>query len=83
MNDIPSQVMNAASVLREMYGEHVEYLGEFQGAQAYYYHYPDDVSVGFPSVYLLKDDEMTEIGVFFALEILESFIEDVDEASVE
>ncbi len=51
--------------------------------QAYYYHYPDDVSVGFPSVYLLKDDEMTEIGGFFALEILESFIEDVDEASVE
>lgn len=32
--------------------------------QAYYYHYPDDVSVGFPSVYLLKDDEMTEIGGF-------------------
>lgn len=48
MNDIPSQVMNAASVLREMYGEHVEYLESSRVRQAYYYHYPDDVSVGFP-----------------------------------
>lgn len=81
--NIPSQVMNAASELRTMYGEHVEYLGEFQGAQAYYYHYPDDVDAGFPSVYLLKDGEMTEVGGFFALEILESFVEDVDELGVE
>ncbi len=77
--NIPSQVMKAASELRAMYGERVEYLGEFQGAQAYYYRFPDDVDAGFPSVYLLKDGELTEIGGFFALEILDSFIEDVDE----
>ena len=77
--DIPSLVMKAASELRTMYGEHLEYLGEFQGAQAYYYRFPDDVDVGFPSVYLLKDEELTEIGGFFAMEILDSFIEDVDE----
>lgn len=77
--NIPSQVMNAASELRAMYGEHVEYLGEFQGAQAYYYHYSDDVDAGFPSVYLLKDGELTEISGPFALEILDSFFEDVDE----
>lgn len=77
--NIPSQVMNAASELRAMYGEHVEYLGEFQGAQAYYYHFPDDVDAGFPSVYLLKDGELTEISGPFALEILASFFEDVDE----
>lgn len=77
--NIPSQVMNAASELRAMYGEHVEYIGEFQGAQAYYYHYPDDVDAGFPSVYLLKGGELTEISGLFALEILDSFFEDVDE----
>lgn len=77
--NIPSQVMNAASELRSMYGEHVEYLGEFQGAQAYYYRFPDDADAGFPAVYLLKDGELTEIGGFFALEILDSFFEDVDE----
>ncbi len=77
--NIPSQVMKAASELRAMYGEHVEYLGEFQGAQAYYYHYPDDIDVGFPSVYLLKGGELTEISGHLALEILDSFIEDVDE----
>jgi len=77
--NIPSKVMNAASELRAMYGEHVEYLGEFQGAQAYYYHFPDDVDAGFPSVYLLKDGELTEISGPFALEILDLFFEDVDE----
>ena len=77
--NIPSQVMNAASELRAMYGEHVEYLGEFQGAQAYYYHYPADVEPGFAAVYLLKDGELTEISGPFALEILDSFFEDVDE----
>ena len=77
--NIPSQVMKAASELRAMYGEHVEYLGEFQGAQVYYYHYPDDIDVGFPSVYLLKGGELTEISGHLALEILDSFIEDVDE----
>lgn len=77
--NIPSLVMKAASELRAMYGEHVEHLGEFQGAQAYYYHYPDDITAGFPSVYLLKDGELTEISGFFALEILDSFFEDVNE----
>lgn len=77
--NIPSQVMSAASELRAMYGEHVEYLGEYQGARAYYYHYPEDVDAGFPSVYLLKGGEVTEIGDFFALEILDSFVENVSE----
>ena len=76
---IPQKVMDAAAELRAMYGEHVEHLGEFQGAQAYYYHFPDDVTVGFPCVYLLKEGKLTEIGGFFALDIPGSFFKDVEE----
>lgn len=81
--NIPSQVMNAASVLREMYGEHMEYLGKFQGAQAYYYHYPDYVTAGVCPVYLYDGTTVDELTGDIAMNILESFIEDVDEASVE
>lgn len=76
---IPVQVIEAASMLRRMYGEHVEYLGEYQGAQAYYYRFPEDVTAGFPWVYLLKGGEVTEISGYLALEIIDSFFEDVEE----
>lgn len=74
---IPAQVMEVASKLRAMFGEHVEYLGEFQGAQAYYYHYPDDVTAGVCPVYLFDDNTVEEITDDIAMVILESFIEDV------
>lgn len=81
--NIPSQVMNAASELRSMYGEHVEYLGEFQGAQAYYYHYPDDVTAGVCPVYLYDGTTVDEVTGDIAMNILDSLIEDVDEVGVE
>lgn len=81
--NIPSQVMNAASELREMYGEHVEYLGEFQGAQAYYYHYPDDVTAGVCPVYLYDGTTVDEVTGDIAMNILDSLVEDVDEVGVE
>lgn len=81
--NIPSQVMNAASELRAMYGERVEYLGKFQSAQAYYYHYPDDVTAGVCPVYLYDGTTVDEVTGDIAMNILDSLIEDVDEVSVE
>lgn len=81
--NIPSQVMNAASELREMYGEHVEYLGEFQDAQAYYYHYPDDVTAGVCPVYLYDGTTVDKATGEIAMNILDSLIEDVNEVGVE
>lgn len=55
--DIPAKVRHAAQYLIDMYGDHIEHLGQYQGAEAFYYHFPDDITVGFPSVYLLKADK--------------------------
>ena len=81
--EIPAKVRQAAQYLVEMYGDLIEHLGQYQGAEAFYYHYPDNVDTGFPSVYLLKDDGLTEVSDFFALEIIGSFVEDFGEVGIE
>lgn len=75
--------MSAASELRAMYGEHVEYLGEYQGAQAYYYHYPEGVIAGVCPVYLYDGDSVDELTDDIAMNVLDSFFEDVDEFGIE
>lgn len=81
--EIPAKVKEAAQYLIDIYGDNVEHLGQYQGAEAFYYRFPDDVDAGFPVVYLFKDDELTEVSDFFALEIIGSFIENVDEIGIE
>ncbi len=81
--NIPPQVMNAASELRAMYGEHVEYLGEFQGSHAYYYHYPDDITAGVCPVYLYDGTTVDEVTGDIAMNILDLLVEDVNELGVE
>lgn len=77
--DIPAKVRKAAQYLVEMYGDHIEHLGQYQGAEAFYYHFPDDVTAGAPPVYLVKGDEMREAHDFEALDILDSFVENFSE----
>lgn len=74
--ETPAKVKAAARYLVEMYGDHIEHLGQYQGAEAFYYHYPDDVDAGFPSVYLWKDNTVTEISGFDALHLLGRFLKD-------
>ncbi|MBD5345467.1 MAG: hypothetical protein HDR90_10925 [Bacteroides sp.] len=81
--EIPTKVKEAAQYLIDIYGDHVEHLGQYQGAEAFYYRFPEDVDAGFPVVYLLKGNELTEVSDFFALEIIGSFIENVDEIGIE
>ena len=50
--EIPAKVRQAAQYLVEMYGDHIEHLGQYQCAEALYYHFPDDVTAGFRPVYL-------------------------------
>ena len=80
--EIPAKVKQAAQYLIEMYGDHVEHLGQYQGAEAFYYHFPDDVTAGFPPVYLMKGDKLREVSGFEALEIIGSFVEDFSESDV-
>ena len=81
--ETPAKVKAAARYLVEMYGDHIEHLGQYQGAEAFYYHYLEDIDAGFPTVYLWKDNEVTEISDFFALEIIGLFIEDFGEIGIE
>ena len=72
----PEQVKKAAQYLIDMYGDHVEHLGEHQGAEAFYYHFPDDVDAGFPPVYLLKGGKLTELTGFEALRLIRLYVKD-------
>lgn len=81
--ETPSKVKAAAQYLIDMYGDHVEHLGQYQGAEAFYYHFPEDITAGFCPVYLLKAGKVTEVNDFAALDILSSFVENFGESGVE
>lgn len=80
---IPEAVKTAAKPLIDRYGLSVDYLGEYKGGQAYIYQFPEDSDTGFPFVYLYKGDTVKEITGFDALDIVNLFVENLDELSVE
>ena len=72
MVKIPQIVKDAAKDLIEIYGDKFDYLGKYEGADAYVYKFPDEACTGFPFVYLVKDDKVVVISEFLALDILDS-----------
>ncbi len=72
MSKIPQIVKNAAKDLVELYGDNFDYLGKYEGADAYVYQFPDGACTGFPFVYLVKDDKVQVISEFLALDIIDS-----------
>ncbi len=81
--ETPAKVKQAAQYLIDMYGDRVEYLGKYQGAEAFYYHFPDDVTAGPCPVYLETDGEVREVPGFEAMKILDSFVENFNESGIE
>ena len=74
MTKIPQIVKDAAKDLIEIYGDKFDYLGKFEGAEAYAFSFPEDSCTGFPFVYLVKDDKVEEISGFLALDIIDYFL---------
>ena len=74
MVKVPQIVKNAAKDLIEIYGDKFEYLGKYEGADAYLYQFPDGVCTGFPFVYLVRDDKVEVIEGFDSLDILDYFM---------
>ena len=72
MTKIPQIVKDAAKDLIEIYGDKFDYLGKYEGADAYVFSFPEDSCTGFPFVYLVKDDKVEEISGFLALDIIGS-----------
>ena len=73
MVKVPQIVKDAAKYLVDLYGDNFNYLGKFEGADAYVYQFPDGVCTGFPFVYLVKDDKVEVIEGFDSLDILDYF----------
>lgn len=78
-NNIPAKIIEAAKPLIDMYGVHFSYLGLYDGADAYVYEFPEDSETGFPFVYLLKDNSVTEVTEHIALHIIDSTLIDEDD----
>lgn len=83
MKQTPQIVKDAAKALINAYGGKIDFLGKYEEADAYIYHFPDDTSTGFPFIYIHKGDKVTEITGFEALDIMALFVENIDELSVE
>ena len=71
-DNIPAKIIEAAKPPIDMYGIHFSYLGLYDGADAYVYEFPEDSETGFPFVYLLKDNSVSEVSGHIALHIIDS-----------
>ena len=78
-HDIPIAVLDAAKDLIDMYGVNFDYLGRYNDADTYVYRFPEDCETGFPFVYLLKDNSVTEVTGFTALDIIGLLVKDSEE----
>ena len=76
MKQIPQIVKDAASYLIEMYGDKFDYFGKHEGADVYMLKFPEDADTGFPFVYIHKDEKVTEITGFEALDVVRLFVKD-------
>lgn len=83
MKQIPQIVKDAASDLIEEYGDNFDYLGKYEGADVYVYHFSEEVTTGFPPVYLYKDGAVERLTGDVAFCFLDSFVEDFDEVDIE
>lgn len=74
-NNIPEPVIKEAKGLVDLYGNSIEYLGEYQGCDMYRFVFPKQKETGFPFVFLYdKDDECVDtITGFDALDIIGEF----------
>lgn len=81
--NIPEQVKNEARVLIEQYGDTFEYLGIYEGQEAYVFKFPGDSCTGYPFVYLYDGKDATEITGPLSLDVIDSCIENIEEGDIE
>lgn len=81
--NIPEQVKNKARWLIEQYGDSFDYLGDYEGQDAYLFNFPEDTVTGLPFVYLFKDGHVTEKTGFESLDIIALLVKDIDMVDVE
>jgi len=75
---IPESVVKKAKDFIDLYGNTIEYIGEYQGCDLYQFFFPEDSVTGFPVFYLYdtSKNSVTEVTGFDALDILDKFIQE-------
>ena len=81
--NIPEQVKNEARALIEQYGDTFEYLGIYEGQEAYVFKFPEDSCTGYPFVYLYDGKDETAITGPVSLDVIDSCIENIEEGDIE
>ena len=81
--NIPEQVKNEARALIEQYGDTFEYLGIYEGQEAYVFKFPEDSCTGYPFVYLYDGKDATERTGPLSLDVIDSCIENIEEGDIE
>ena len=81
--NIPEQVKNEARALIEQYGDTFEYLGIYEGQEAYVLKFQEQSCTGYPFVYLNDGKEATEITGPLSLDVIDSCIENIEEGDIE
>lgn len=76
MKEIPQIVKDVAKYLIECYDGYLEYLGKYKGNDAYVCVLPDDVTIGFPSVYLLNNGKVDIVTDAESLHIIDLLVKD-------
>ena len=72
-NTIPESVVKEAKGLIDLYGNFLEYLGDYSGYDVYLFAFPEHKETGFPFVYIHDSDSdvVLEVTGFRALEIID------------
>jgi hypothetical protein len=73
--ETPKAVIKAAGWLAESFGTKFEYLGQYNGREAFVFVFPKDEFTGFPFVYLYNEDKdrAQEVTGYDALDIIRLF----------
>lgn len=71
--ETPKAIKRAAAwYLKNFKKAKLAYLGVYKGADAYCVQMPEDMKTGFPPVFLLRDNKVTEVCDTRSLEIISS-----------
>ena len=78
-NAIPESVLKEAKGLIDLYGNTLEYLGDYNGYDVYLFAFPENKETGFPFVYIHDTDSnvVLEVTGFRALDIIGKFKEQI------
>lgn len=82
MKPVPQIVKDEAKELINSFAGQIKHLGKYEDADVYIFDFAEPVSIGFPEIYLVKDNKVETVSDFIALEIIDSLVENVDKIDV-